>query len=198
MPLLNITSQIDGRPEDGLLAELGQPERYPTMLFLNGDGTVAAVQEARTVRGFAHTLALLDERDALRGTEGRDQKAEVRLFLVEAELGNLGFEAAQERRRQLGDISAEQAKAADQLLTNLEVPFVLEKHGRSGKTAEAFLDMHEAGRIPSGPAAVDFWLNILYYLQAVDDERYEKMVAALEKAAKQDPTLAPYLERFRR
>ena len=43
---------------------------------------------------------------------------------------------------------------------------------------------------------MDFWLNILY-LRGSGDERYPRMVAALEKAAVQDPELAAYVRHFK-
>jgi hypothetical protein len=171
---------------------------FPTLLILESNGSVAAVQRTRTVEGFARTLDLLEERDALRATESQSAAQAVRLFLIDMELGSLTSEAARERREQLSGISEQQARITDQLLVNLEVGAVLKEHGRTSKTAEALIEMHGAGRIPTERAAVDYWLNILYFLQGADDKRFESMVEALERAAEKDPTLLPYLERFRR
>ncbi len=166
------------------------------MLWLDAAGEVEAAQGERTVASFARTLGFLTERDALL-TRDRDRKAEIRLFVVEAELGMMSFSEARKRRVRFGELPADQAERVGQLLVNLEVAAVLAEHGRSGKTVEVFLTMHEAGRLPSGRAAVDFWLNILYYLRGSGDERYSGMVKELHKAAEREPSLRPYTERFR-
>ena len=197
VPFLHVTTRIPRKLDDDLLRRLKQIESFPTLLFIDSTGAVRARQGLRMVSAFVRKLDLLEECDRLKTAKRRSRAQEIELFLAQAEIGTMDLAAAKTRRATLGLLPPPEEKRWRQQLVNLEVMDILGKSGRSAATCRAFIGMVEKKRLPSGYAAIQFWLNVMYYARGAGDKRYPALRDAMRVASVKEPALVPFLARFK-
>jgi len=183
-----ITSQVRGDPHQDLLQRMGLTI-HPAVAIVDGDGRrLARHHGERTLASFERLLAAcLDCRALERRFLGGEKDLAHDLLVKQLELEQVELEAARARRTELGTLDAERARRLDELLLNLEVETTFAPAKLVSEVVEVgrrFETMRQAGRMPTGRAALDFCAAILEAKDADGDaagfaeilEIYRKLV----------------------
>ena len=184
VPYLNITTHIEGRAHEDLLAEVGG-RGFPTMKYMDADGNVLGEPSGRDVAAFESTLSAIEAVFALeKRIEAGEEGLEVDLFLAKLDMGSYKYEAAKRKFESLEKLTDEQKKMIAAKLVNLEVEDLL--NGLTSDddvpaVAKRFKEMLDAGTIPTGDMGGMFW-NILAY-QAEKDKDSKMMLKAIDALA---------------
>jgi hypothetical protein len=205
---MNVTTQIQGRKDDHLLAEKGG-RGFPYIAFLDDEGGLIAAQPGRerTVEGFQKTLAgtvqaFLDLRAKARSG---DATAQIDFALLEGDLGRITFEEVQQR---LGDGKLSDAQTAK--LRGVEASAVLAaavKELQTVRDEEGFLpvgkkvaDAYAQGLMPDGTERRQQFLSVAfnYALATKDAALATKALDALKPVIKElagdDPRVADWIK----
>ena len=202
----HITTRIPDHPYDDLLRAAGG-KYYPTVLFMDGMGKVVGrvdIFAGLTVAKFraAHTntkkrLALLDK-------EKPSAAEQTELFLLDAGLGMMDFDAAKERVEKLGKLEGDVASKVAAVMVDFEVEDHMNPRPRGLQAVKevgaAFYKMAKAGRIPTKSGLTGgFWSYMFAWADAeknVEAMRY--IVAEYGKLAATDQRAKPILARMKK
>ena len=181
MLFLHNTSHVEDEPYPNLLREMGFGG-FPSLAFLEADGTKIASPSAREVANFASTLTAINDWRALSSKKSRKKNEEARLLLAELALGRLDLAAAKERLATVRKaLSAEQLAEVTNEIDLIEIGEVLSAAGRDRAKAYAtFAEMAEAGRRPRGPRSINFWFGVMTH--ALESKNAKLLESALGTA----------------
>ena len=199
IPFLHVTTQIEGRENDGMLRDYGG-RGFPTLLYLDADGKKLAEPAGRSVDAFRTTATALTARAKLQKRIAAGEKGlEAELLVAELELGSVSFTEAKERLAKIEKIDEKLSKRLDQLLIDAEVRHLYEGASRDREKRAAadqrFAEMAKEGKVPTGMFESFFWSRVeMAAREAKDVELYEKTVAALNKLHSDNPRAKRYLE----
>lgn len=200
---LHNTSRVDDEPYPTLLREKGG-NGFPTVSYLDHEGNLlkqvghvtpveqleAAFQELQV---WQRLRAEVEAATRGGGSAGADQ--EKRLFLLELAMGNRPYAEMVARRDRL-TLSAEEAAAVPQLLTNLQFQEILRGTPReqAGTAGGQFLAMFRAGRIPTSSQDTTFWQYMFTHaVEQKDVPLFEELLAFVKKEKADDARLQRYL-----
>lgn len=198
VPYLHITTRLEDRKDESLFSEIGG-RGFPTMKFMDADGSVLGEPSGRDVASFDETLDSLMvvkniEKRIAQGEEGLEKE----LFMAQLRLGLVDFEEAKATFASLKELSDEEKQVIEGLLLDLEVMSVLdsidsdEAAAAAGKT---FKDMADEGRIPTGDALGSFWSLIMNYAKGESDaDLFEKALKALEEKYGEEESAKSFFE----
>jgi hypothetical protein len=200
---VHITSRVPGDKHQDLMKEKGGTA-FPYVAVLDAEGEVVARHRGkRTASGLREfgdkALAFVE---AKKKAAAGDKRAKVQLAILrlDLDLDKHSLEDAQTYVRDLGDMTEEQEKHVEGLLTSIEVNDLSTKtRGNRAAQVEAgqkCIDMKEAGRLPTDfTAVVGFWhLVSLKALSKRDVPLYEESLGALRKACGDDPFFKDFLD----
>lgn len=198
MLLCHITTQVEGDKHQTLLRDKGG-RGFPHLVFLDAEGNVLATQGDRSVAGFRKTQAAIGAYDALsKKLAAGDKAVAADLLLAGIDLGKVKFEEAKATAGGLGKLNAETQKKVDVALLNLEVADAMSTVRSQEAAIEAgkkFATMLDAGRVPEGNAARNFFMMILQAKEAEKDAAgYEKALNSLKKAFGDDQRMKRAIE----
>lgn len=165
--LCNITSQVEGDKDQGLLREVGG-RVFPHLVFLDADGevfcTVPADEGERVVSRF---VELRGQAEAARALEARFRAGEKavaqELLMTRYSLNAISFQHATELAGEI-HADAEQRKQIDQVLLQIEVQELYDSARQVSESAvvgRRFGEMWKQGRVPTGAPARNFFSMIL-------------------------------------
>lgn len=184
VPFLHITSMCRDEPQPHLHTDLGLQE-YPTMLFLDTDGSVLCRVPELSVDNLLATLPKVNELRELRPKAAAGSTvAQQRLFLIEADLGRLSIAALEAGLQAHGDLPAADRDRVAIMLTDLQLDD-LQARSRQLGNAEVLRQVAaiaKAGRRPSEPKAPQFWAQALAHAaDSQDPELATTAYAELER-----------------
>ena len=182
----HVTSFVAGERHGNLLVEKGG-RAFPSVMILDENGKVLTRQprEEYTVEAFRrthHTATTWRELKAK--AEAGDSEVADELFLAELRLGRLDFETARRQNLRFEDFTDEETAEILSLLSNLEMDWALASLGLEDprRTDKRFVEMKDAGRIPTGPSARIFWLRLLEYARTeTDADLFEDALGGMRK-----------------
>ncbi|PCJ51705.1 MAG: hypothetical protein COA70_13730 [Planctomycetota bacterium] len=172
VPLLHITTHIEGRPNDDLLAQMGG-RGFPSLRFIDADGNVLGEPSGHSVAEFESTLvAIVNIQELEQRIDAGEEDLEDDLFLAKLRMGVIPFVFAKAKVASLKNLSEEQQAEVAQLIINLEVTSLL--GGR--KTTEGFqyatqrfLEMMRVETMPIGDVLGDFWYHLHQHAEKQED-----------------------------
>jgi hypothetical protein len=182
---LHVTSHVEGDKDQDLLSEKGG-RGFPTLLFLDADGEIAAQVADRSVEGFLATGKALKTVSALENKE-RSGPEDVEFFLARIVLGKLDLAAATKIADQLPATGADAERVAEALL-ELEITGKLENirsREEAEAAGEAFAAMVAAGRTPqkAGIPTARFWLSVSQHAEKQKDAAlFQKCIDGVKAA----------------
>ncbi|TAH38219.1 MAG: hypothetical protein EYC70_06245 [Planctomycetota bacterium] len=185
MPFLHVTTRIEGVKHDGLLSEKGG-RGFPTLMFLDAEGSILAQQEDRAVTGFETTLENVKTYLDLKTRQAKGEKGlELPLFMAELKLGLMSYQDAKSKAETFQKLSeAEKAQIAEALF-DLEVRQLMDAfnpRSEEGKAAAAKLvEYAQAGKQPSPALRLNYWGLLSYIATEVnkDPDLLEKCLTNL-------------------
>lgn len=198
VPYLHITTRLEDRKDESLFSEIGG-RGFPTMKFMDADGTVLGEPNGRDVAAFEATLESMMvvkniEKRIAKGEKGLENE----LFMAQLRLGVIDFEEAKATFASLKKLSDEQTQEIKGLLLNLEVMSILDSVDSDDAAAaagEKFKDMAEEGRIPTGDALGSYWSLIMTYAKGESDaDLFEKALKALEEKYGKEESAKSFFE----
>ncbi len=186
MPYLNITSHVEGRKDDNLLAEKGG-RGFPYIVFMDDAGNVLAKQPdtERTVEGFRKTLAGSVQRflDLRAKAQAGDAAAQIEFALLEGDMGTIPFEEVQKRLEGKKLSDAQKAQLGE-LEMGAMIAAVGKAEGEDASRAamKKVADAYAAGRMPAAKERQYEFLNILltYGMAEEDPDLAQKALDALK------------------
>lgn len=163
VPLLHITTNIEGRLNDDLLEQMGG-RGFPSIRFIDAGGNVLGKPSGNSVVQFESTLVdILNIQKLEQRIDAGEENLEDDLFLAKLRMGVIPYIFAKAKAATFENFSVEQKAEVTQLLLNLEVASLLS--GR--KTTQGFqyatrrfIEMMQAKTLPTGDALGDFWHHL--------------------------------------
>ena len=193
MPFVHITSRVDGRKDDGLLAKIGG-SYFPYIVAMDAGGKVVALLDTdkdRNVEEFKNLIKSGAQFAELREkAEKGDTATKLEYFSQALKLGSFTLEEARKFYAGMKDVPAEKKSEIEGRLASMEHRAVLaplmEERDRA-KQKEMFpalgkklWEMDKAGRIPSDEGDFrDFYALIIFYAEK------DKDIPAFERALQQ-------------
>jgi hypothetical protein len=195
----HITTRIPDHPYDGLLRATGG-KFFPTLLFMDGMGKVVGwvdIFDGLTVEKFRAAHSNTKRRLALLDKEKPTAAEKTELFLLDAKLLMMDYDAAKERVADLGKLEGDAAKRVAEVMVNFEAEDHMNPRPRGmeavKEVGEAFYKMAKAGRIPTKSGlAGGFWSYMFAWADA------EKNVEAMKYVVGEYGKLAETDERAKR
>jgi hypothetical protein len=195
----HITTRIPDHPYDDLLRANGG-KFFPSLLFMDGMGKVVGwvdIFDGLTVEKFRAARTNTKRRMALAGKEKPTAAEKTELFLLDAKLLMIDYDAAKERVADLGKLEGDAAKKVAAVMVNFEVEDHMNPRPRGmeavKEVGEAFYKMAKAGRVPTKSGLLGgFWS----YMFAWADS--EKNVEAMKYVVAEYGKLAEENERTKR
>ncbi|MBC8327913.1 MAG: hypothetical protein ISR76_07480 [Planctomycetes bacterium] len=175
---------------------------FPTLQFMDAEGTTLTVQGDRSVEGFDSTLVQVSRMEDLRKRmAGGEKGLGADLFLAELALGKVSWEEAQEKAKGFSKLTGAQKKELGQLMLDTEIKHIVAGVGRddekliqAGKRIEEIL---ASGMTPSPAVQATLWGFVLRYADKIGDaELYAKAVEFTKKRYADEPRAKSYLERL--
>lgn len=173
---LHVTSHVDGDPHPDLLSRKGG-RGFPYFAILDASGDLIARHEgARTVEGFRKSLngdAVTAYQELRERAAGGDAAAKTEFFVKRLQLAHFDVATANAERKKLAKVSAEKSAEIDKLLVDLEYQGIMgaiKSRDELPAAGAKLLEMKKAGRIPTGPEAVNFWMILSFHAESVKDE----------------------------
>lgn len=201
--LTHVTSFVVGERHARLLTDKGG-RAFPTIMFLDEKGEILTVQpqDEYTVPAFRAMLDTLNQWSDLktRAAAG-DRDVANGLFLVELKLGKLTFDNARDRARRLTGFTEEQQAEIAARLLNLEFDSIMTKPGHPDGIATQLVGMKNAGQIPTGIKAQQFWTRIMTYASSElkeDADLFAEALAAMKKIWGDDERFAGRIKALER
>lgn len=194
---LHNTSRCDDEKYPQLLFQMGGVG-FPTMSYLDADGSllkqvghVTPVEQLEKAHG-----ELMNWRTLRAEVEkGGDAQKTKELFLLELAMGNRPF-AEMHKRRDALSLSADEQKATEQPLINLQFTEILRQTPRDQQAigGEQFVAMFDAGRIPDTSTETSFWQYMFEFAAAKENvPLFEKLLAVVKEKKAGDQRLQRHL-----
>ena len=188
MLFCHITTKLKNDPDQDLLGQKSSRVAFPTLLFMDQQGTVLAKQGERSVPAFRRSVRALESIKRLEkaAAEG-DQAAKSAMFIARLNLGKFDFRSAKAAGASLQLTTAQQG-ILDATLVNLEVDQIYadaRKNGSFVQLGDKFLVMKNAGRVPTSKyPRLRFWTQIMNLAQKKRDAKlYAEAMKAYHQAA---------------
>lgn len=187
MPLLHVTTHIEGRRDDDLLAQKGFRELFPTILILDADGeplhrmdrpflSALLSTGAPPLAAFERRLFACERYVELRSRVANgDPSAKVCLAISALRIGKISLDefsdaiAGQE-------LLPKQLKAVAQVRANATCEALVARMRSSGQDPEAekaatreFVKLYEAGTHPDSDSADMYWWTLGTHAKATGD-----------------------------
>jgi hypothetical protein len=198
----HITSQVESDPYQSLLQDKGGMG-FPYIVFMDETGNVLAQHRGlRTVAGLQKTLDtdVKAYADLLKKASGNDEAAKVELFLKRIELGHFPPAEGRKQLAAIKGLSREQAAKAQGQLATAEFTAIASKirtRDEIPAAGKSLLAMKQAGHVPAGREALNFWFFILTYAESEKDVKlYEECLGELKKTAGDDARSKAMLEQL--
>ncbi|HEX5137179.1 MAG TPA: hypothetical protein VFY93_09415 [Planctomycetota bacterium] len=202
VPFMHVTTRIEGRKDEGLLAEKGG-RGFPYIVFMDEEGGVLAVQGERTVAGFQKTLADKVQRflDLRAKAKAGDPAAQIELTLLEGDLGRISFEEVQTRLKGKKLTDEQQA-----MLGDVELGAMISELQKSEDEAAAkprmkrIADTFASGRLPRDAEKKQMFLQITlsYAVSEEDPDLVEKAFGPLKAIYEQQLGNDPRVQEWAR
>lgn len=188
VPYLHVTTRIADRPHENLLQEKGFGG-FPSLAFMDAEGTVLAQPRGRSVEAFDTTLSALERYDDLKTRiDGGEEGLEAEMLLVEHTLGKVEAADFESRAQALEKVTDKQQAQIDQILVNNEISRLsgLTRQGEAGveQAAKGMLKLLEEGKRPTKEvsSAAPFWMTIgRYGEQSLDASLLRKAAAGMKE-----------------
>ena len=216
MPFLHVTTRIEGRKDDDLLARMTGGSLYPTVLILEADGATllkldrpflsGALSTGRlSAASFARRLDVCERYVALRARVDEGDASAKLCFSVRAlEIGKI--DAAEFGRAIAGaDLTPELKKRIAQVRANAVCEAVVAKMRSSGMVPEAqraaadeCLKLYEAGTHPNSDSADMYWWLVADHAKTTGNaEMIERSLEGLEATGGRE-RFGPLLDELRK
>lgn len=173
---------------------------FPTLMFLDAEGTKLTQPGGRDVASFASTATALSElADLKKRIEKGEKGLDGKLLAAELALGSVDYPAAKERLAKIKKLDdATKAKIAT-LMVDAEVTHLLTSAGRDPEKVaaaqERLVAMLKEGKIPTGSSAGQFWNGVRQWSDANNDvATYEQAVNWFKTLYADEPRAKTYLE----
>ena len=178
---------------------------FPTIAVLTPDGDLIGKHNGpRTAEGFVKTIDSADVLLTARAKAAKgDEGAMTDVLMQELKLGIVkSLDDATKRFDALKKVSPEQKEEIQGLLIGLEFDELMDQRGTLGEevVAAKAVEMYNAGRIPTGENAINFWFyGVLTHARSEEDadlaNKAVKILAAMEPF--KDPRNAKLLDEIR-
>jgi len=203
VPFVHVTTRLKDRKYEGLLKEKGF-NAFPSLAFLDAEGNVLLVQQARTVAQFEKSLAAVTEWDTVRNRIAKGEKGlEYDLFVADWNMGKMDFPTAKSRAATLKNLQPMQQSQVDQILLDAEVLHLsaaASKEEGFEPAAKRFLEILKAGKpMPSAEAEVPFWNVLMHKAEQgpVNPDLYEQALKVFERVYGGNPKRQDTLQKMR-
>ncbi|MHC4379959.1 MAG: hypothetical protein ACYSU1_02575 [Planctomycetota bacterium] len=185
VPYLHVTTRIEGRKDENLFREIGGTG-FPTIKFMDAEGSVLGEPGGRDVAAFDETLGTLMELAELeKRIEAGEEGLEDDLFMAKLRMGAYSFEDAKANAAKFKELTAEEKKEVAQILVNLEIESIMsgiDSQEAAEAATQTFLAWLEKGKIPTGDALGNFWGMIMEHAEAKKDVKlFTKALKGLEE-----------------
>lgn len=171
---------------------------FPTLMFLDAEGTKLTQPSGRDVASFASTATALSElADLKKRIEKGEKGLEGKLLAAELALGSVDYPAAKERLAKIKKLDdATKAKIA-KLMIDAEVGHLFSNAGRDPEKLAAIQErlvaMAKEGKVPTGRTARQFWSSLMQWAEKNQDVAvYEKAVNWFKSQFGDDSRYADY------
>lgn len=163
VPFLHVTTKIEGRLNDNLLAEIGG-KGFPSMRFMDGDGNVLGAPSGYQVAAFESRLVQIQNIQQLeQRIDAGEEDLNDDLFLAKLRMGVIPYVFAKAKAATFDDFTKVEAAEVAQLLLDLEVKSLLRNRRTPVGKHEAtqrFLEMIETDLLPGKDALGEVWRHL--------------------------------------
>ncbi len=209
---LHITSQIEGRKDDGLLSKKGL-NSFPSFVFLDAGGAMLAKHQATSMadmsmEGFERTASgpVKEYLDLKAKAASGDKGAIVQLALKEATMGSIADGETLKKRLAGMELTAEQKTTVSGLMTDFKFAKALKAANALFKTDQAtarkqlgaaIVKILNAGEMPTKKYAGLLRFAFGYCLKEGELGAAEKALEGLNAAFGDSPRAAGMLDAFK-